>query len=464
VRCNTPLATQHSNAAFGTIDVNRQNRVAVVTLGCKINTLESATMAQLLVDDNWQLVDSNESADLYLINSCTVTAEADRQTRQAVRRVLRNNPNAKVVLTGCYAQNEPEECAALPGVSIVLGNDQKSIIAPFVRSLKSNSNDPSPVYVDRLTGLPATLLRGFEGQTRAFVQVQQGCDQGCTFCVIHRARGRSISLNEDAILNQVRTFVASGSSEIVVCGVDLGSYEYSSSDGEVDALNLVSLLKKISRLPGEFRIRLSSIDPAHLNDSLLDLMGSDERFCPYLHVSVQSGSTLILKRMKRRYDREWLLERLFAARERLPGLVLGADIMAGFPTETEADFAQSLSVIKDAEIIYPHVFPFSARPGTPAARIPRQVAIPERRRRAAEMRQAGQTVRNRALEGMVGRKGQLLIERPVVSGKSGAYHGRLENYMPVQVKRLNGGSGDIVPIQVDSVESDVLIAHMLGSE
>jgi threonylcarbamoyladenosine tRNA methylthiotransferase MtaB len=138
--------------------------------------------------------------------------------------------------------------------------------------------------------------------------------------------------------------------------------------------------------------------------------------------------------------------------------------MAGFPTETEADFAQSLSVIKDAEIIYPHVFPFSARPGTPAARIPRQVAIPERRRRAAEMRQAGQTVRNRALEGMVGRKGQLLIERPVVSGKSGAYHGRLENYMPVQVKRLNGGSGDIVPIQVDSVESDVLIAHMLGSE
>jgi threonylcarbamoyladenosine tRNA methylthiotransferase MtaB len=282
--------------------------------------------------------------------------------------------------------------------------------------------------------------------------------------VIHRARGKSISLDEDAVLNQVRTFVASGSAEIVVCGVDLGSYEYSSSEREVDALGLVSLLKKISRLPGEFRIRLSSIDPAHLNDSLLDLMGSDERFCPYLHVSVQSGSTLILKRMKRRYDRQWLLERLFAARERLPGLVLGADIMAGFPTESEADFAQSLSVIKDAEIIYPHVFPFSARPGTPAARIPRQVSIPERRRRAAEMRRVGQTVRNQALEGMVGRRGQLLIERPVVSDKPGAYHGRLENYMPVQVRRLKGGSGDIVPIQVDSVESDVLIAHMLGSE
>ena len=279
---------------------NRGTRAALVTLGCKINSFESAAMAQALAQDSWAIVDSSQTADLYVINSCTVTAEADRQTRQAVGRVLRKNPSARVVLTGCYAQNDPERCAEIPGVSLVVGNDQKNNVAPLVRDLLAGQDKTPAIHVDRLTGLPPALLRGYEDHTRAFVQVQQGCDQACTFCVIHRARGPSYSFAQADILKQVHEFLDSGYRELVICGVDLGSYEHDATVPPETSLALVNLLRKIASVPGEFQIRLSSIDPVHLTDDLLDLIGSDARFCPYLHVSVQSGSTLILKRMKRR--------------------------------------------------------------------------------------------------------------------------------------------------------------------
>ena len=198
-------------------------RVAVITLGCKVNTFESAVMAQRLVADHWTVVDSRDTADLYVINSCTVTAEADRQTRQATRRVLRQNPSAQVIVTGCYAQNEPTECATIPGVSLVLGNDHKLAVAQAARELPRDSRlSRVPVRVDRLSGLPAALLNGYESRTRAFVQIQQGCDQSCTFCVIHRARGESRSFNRKSVLRQIHTFVDQGYREIVLCGVDLG--------------------------------------------------------------------------------------------------------------------------------------------------------------------------------------------------------------------------------------------------
>jgi threonylcarbamoyladenosine tRNA methylthiotransferase MtaB len=266
------------------------------------------------------------------------------------------------------------------------------------------------------------------------------------------------------VLRQIDTFVDQGYREIVLCGVDLGSYSDLSDDKQQEITSLTRLLQEVAVLPGDFRVRLSSIDPVHIDDLLLSTLAQSNRFCPYLHVSLQSGSTLILKRMKRRYDAVFLMERLEAARERIGSLVLGADVMAGFPTETESDFRCTLEILKKANIVYPHVFAYSARPGTPAARIPRQVPRDERRRRAAELRQVGQHLRAEALAGMILNTGHLLVERAPEPSGPATYHGRLENYMPVRLRGPIPPVGAILEVMVTGVDGDVLIAEALSAD
>ena len=436
------------------------SRVALTTLGCKVNAYESAIIAQRLDADHWTMVGERECADLYVINSCTVTAEADRQTRQAVRRALRLNPAARVVVTGCYAQNDPQACADIPGVSLVVGNEQKLSIPGLICDLPVQSGRPTPVCMEQSADAPIQLLNGYHDRTRALVQVQQGCDQSCTFCVIHRARGASRSLAVDAVVRQVRRFIAQGYREIVVCGIDLGSY---GQERGGPAVSLAALLAYIANLPGDFRIRLSSLDPVHLDDQLLEVLASSPRFCPYLHLSIQCGSTLILKRMGRRYDAALVRERVVQARGRIPGLILGGDIMVGFPTESAEDFAQTLRLIDDLNIIYPHVFTYSARPGTPAARISRQVPKNVRRERAAVLRQAGQQLRTRALDSQLWQEAEMLVEQ-VNPGGSAAYHGRLANYMPVWLSTPPAGAGCFQAAQIVGRQGDTLVARALGRE
>jgi len=436
------------------------SRVALTTLGCKVNAYESAIIAQRLGADHWTRVGERECADLYVINSCTVTAEADRQTRQAVRRALRLNPAARVVVTGCYAQNDPQACADIPGVSLVVGNEQKLSIPGLICDLPVQSGRPTPVRMEQSADAPIQLLNGYHDRTRALVQVQQGCDQSCTFCVIHRARGASRSLAVDAVVRQVRRFIAQGYREIVVCGIDLGSY---GQERGGPAVSLAALLAYIANLPGDFRIRLSSLDPVHLDDQLLEVLASSPRFCPYLHLSIQCGSTLILKRMGRRYDAALVRERVVQARGRIPGLILGGDIMVGFPTESAEDFAQTLRLIDDLNIIYPHVFTYSARPGTPAARISRQVPKNVRRERAAVLRQAGQQLRTRALDSQLWQEAEMLVEQ-VNPGGSAAYHGRLANYMPVWLSTPPAGAGCFQTAQIVGRQGDTLVARALGRE
>ena len=436
------------------------SRVALTTLGCKVNAYESAIIAQRLGADHWTRVGERECADLYVINSCTVTAEADRQTRQAVRRALRLNPAARVVVTGCYAQNDPQACADIPGVSLVVGNEQKLSIPGLICDLPVQSGRPAPVRMGQSVDVPIQLLNGYHDRTRALVQVQQGCDQSCTFCVIHRARGASRSLAVDAVVRQVRRFIAQGYREIVVCGIDLGSY---GQERGGPAVSLAALLAYIANLPGDFRIRLSSLDPVHLDDQLLEVLASSPRFCPYLHLSIQCGSTLILKRMGRRYDAALVRERVVQARGRIPGLILGGDIMVGFPTESAEDFAQTLRLIDDLNIIYPHVFTYSARPGTPAARISRQVPKNVRRERAAVLRQAGQQLRTRALDSQLWQEAEMLVEQ-VNPGGSAAYHGRLANYMPVWLSTPPAGAGCFQAAQIVGRQGDTLVARALGRE
>ena len=450
-----------------------EKHFSIATLGCKVNVFESELIAQKLTAQNYRRVAQNDPADLCLINTCTVTAEADRQARQLVRRAIRNNPDARIVVTGCYAQIDPDACSAIPGVDLVVGNGGKLDIPELLEKLDDGQTSPTPIVqvgdLDKEISLPQQLISGFEGRARAFVQIQQGCDQGCTFCIIHKARGPNRSFPAAMIRRQAERLVMNGYRELVICGVDIGSYGSDfpqSGDSPGDGLN--ELLGELATIEGDFRLRLSSIDPAHITDSLIERMATEPVLCPQLHLSLQSANTLILKRMKRRATREVVYERIAKLRRAIPHLVLSADIMVGFPTESAAHFGQTLDAVEDLEIAYPHVFAYSPRPGTPAARIPNQVPVDERKRRAALVRERGRSVWRRVAAGQVGAQTRVLIEgsgnRPDgLDAPGGLVRARAANYFPVIFTPQREQPGDWAEVEINSVEGDALIAHRIDT-
>ena len=442
-------------------------RVNFSTLGCKVNAFESELIAEKIVGDAYHRVDSTKSADLYIINTCTVTAEADRQARQLVRRAVRQNPDAWVVVTGCYAQMDAKTCSEIPGVDLVVGNSQKLDIPELLNDLYHGKLPPVLFRdIDKEISLPDQLLQGFEGHSRAFVQIQQGCDQGCTFCIIHTARGPNRSFAPEMIKRQCERLIMNGYCEIVLCGVDIGSY---GNDIEDPQFGLTKLLEFLLEIPGNYRFRLSSIDPAHITDEFIDLLKKSTRICPQLHLSLQSANTLILKRMKRRATRELVYNRIHTLRVAVPELVLSADILVGFPTENESQFSDTLRAISELEIAYPHVFTYSPRPGTPAARIPSQVPKSERKHRAKQIRDAGKEVWRSVARDQVGR--QLSVVEESALDKSGPNQdwkiGRAANYFPVRYQdsgelRTSGNTGSNVGDWSNVVIIDVVDNMLLG--
>ena len=433
--------------------------MSVATMGCKVNAFESALIGEKLAGLGFSGTPDSSPADIRIVNTCTVTSEADRQARQMVRRIVRENPYAWVVVTGCYAQTDPEACAGIPGVDLVVGNARKLDIPALLGPLMRGELPPVMVdEVDRDIGLPDRLISGLEGRTRAFVQVQQGCDRGCTFCIIHTARGPNRSFSASLVRRQVERLVLNGYREVVLCGVDIGSY----GEDRPDRFGLEDLLEHVLDLPRGFRLRLSSIDPAHVTDRLIALMAANrDRVCPHLHLSLQSGSTLILKRMKRRATREVLLDRIGALRAALPDLVLSADILVGFPTETEAHFAETLDLVERLDIAFPHVFAYSKRSGTPAARIPRQVDAAEKKTRARRMREAGIRVRDRVGTGLVGRTLPVLAERNT-AGRAGDATGRADNYFGVRIPPPLARSENWQEVEIAGFEDGLLVARGAG--
>ena len=432
-------------------------KVVIDTMGCKVNTFESELIAEKLAKQGYQRSESVEGNDVFILNTCTVTAEADRQARQQVRRAIRRNPDAWIVITGCYAQIDPEACSAIPGVDLVVGNSKKLDIPTLLHSLYEGGLPPIMVDdIDKEISLPKDLVSGFEGRSRAFVQIQQGCDQGCTFCIIHTARGPNRSFAPLAIKRQVERLVLNGFHEIVICGVDIGSY---GSDLD-DSYDLSALLTELITIQGDFRLRLSSLDPAHITDTLIELMASKAKICPQLHLSMQSGNTLILKRMKRRATREVLYERIQTLREQVPDLVLSADVMVGFPTESEQHFAETCAAVEELNIPFPHIFTYSPRPGTPAARIPRQVPIAERKQRAQTLREIGNVVWQRAAQSLIGQSLKVLVE-----GKSdahGRFTARAENYFSVKISPAMAMQKAWQEVEITGIEGNSLIARDHG--
>jgi threonylcarbamoyladenosine tRNA methylthiotransferase MtaB len=370
--------------------------VEILTFGCRLNAYEGEVMRGLAAG----------LPETVVINTCAVTAEAERQARQAIRRAARERPGVPIVVTGCAAQIAPERWAALPGVARVLGNAEKLRPESWVPGAPGPSADICVSDIMAVRETAAHLVTEFAGRARAFVQVQQGCDHRCTFCVIPYGRGPSRSVPAGVVVEQVRTLLEHGYQEAVLTGVDLTSYG-SDLPGKP---SLGSLVRRVLRLvPGLPRLRLSSLDPAALDEELWRLIAEEPRLMPHLHLSVQAGSDLILRRMRRRHLRAGALGVVERARRLRPGIALGADLIAGFPTETDALFEETLRFVEEAALPYLHVFPYSERPGTPAARMP-TVPVAVRRERAARLRDAGRGIAERFHRAQVGETVVALVE------------------------------------------------------
>jgi len=447
----------------GVFSNSASKRVGITTLGCKVNTYESELIGETLQTNNWTVVPNTSKADLYLINTCTVTQEADRQARQQVRKAIKLNPDALIVVTGCYAQIDPQACADISGVDLVLGNDRKLDLYKLLPELEKGVLPTVMVGdLDQHISLPEQLLAAYEKHTRAFVQIQQGCDQGCTFCIIHVARGPSRSISPSLIKRQVQRLVLNGFPEIVICGVDLGAYgnDLATANARFDLVDLLGELLSLEHEPeNPFRIRLSSIDPHHITDRLVELMASEPRICPHIHLSLQSGNTLILKRMKRRYDAAHVRQRITKLRSGLPNLVMSADVMVGFPTETEEQYLDTEYMLAELDIAFPHVFSYSERSGTPAARIPidRQVPVTERKQRNARLRASVKPLQRRLRESRLGQTAWVL---PEMSTKREGYTlCRAEDYLSVLVSSTEITSGLWTLVKYTSIDGDYMLAE-----
>ena len=389
--------------------------VDLVTFGCRLNVVESEAMKQAALEAGHD--------NLVIVNSCAVTAEAVRQARQTIRRLKRERPDTRIVVTGCAAQIEPEKFASLTEVSTIIGNAEKTKSATWAALAKSNAGE-ARIQVSDIMAVTQTARQvpdRFEGHTRAFVEVQNGCDHRCTFCVIPFGRGNSRSTPVGQVTDQIARLVDQGYAEAVLTGVDLTSY----GPDLPGAPRLGTLVKAILRdVPGLRRLRLSSIDSVEADDELLDAIATDKRLMPHLHLSLQAGDDLILKRMKRRHLRDDAIRFCETVRALRPDIAFGADIIAGFPTETEEMFQRSIELVDACGLSSLHVFPYSARPGTPAAKMP-PVPADQIKDRARRLREKGAEALSRHLDRLIGSEQEILVERGGI--------GRTPCFTPVRV-------------------------------
>ncbi|EEA95479.1 tRNA (N(6)-L-threonylcarbamoyladenosine(37)-C(2))-methylthiotransferase MtaB [Pseudovibrio sp. JE062] len=417
--------------------------IDVVTFGCRLNAYESEVMKSE--------AEAAGLKDAVLINTCAVTNEAVRQARQTIRKTRRENPNARIIVTGCAAQTEAETFAEMGEVDLVLGNSEKLERASYGRVAQFGIEETEKVRVNDIMSVRETaghLIDGLEGRSRAFVQVQNGCDHRCTFCIIPYGRGNSRSVPMGVVIDQIKRLVDNGYGEIVLTGVDITSYG-ADLPGEPKLGTLCAKILKL--IPDLKRLRLSSIDSIEADDELMEVIAHDHRLMSHLHLSLQAGDNMILKRMKRRHSREDTIRFCEDVRKMRPDVVFGADIIAGFPTETDEMFENTLRIVDECGLTHLHVFPFSPRPGTPAARMP-QLDRKIIKERAARLRIKGQEALLAHLRAEVGKKREILIEREGL--------GRTEQFTQVELDANIAGS--LVSARITGHTERHLIAEPIG--
>tara|TARA_E500000081_G_scaffold33702_1_gene37507 strand:- start:318 stop:1574 length:1257 start_codon:yes stop_codon:yes gene_type:complete len=412
----------------------------ITTLGCRLNAYESEAMRALAEHANL--------GDAVIVNTCAVTAEAVRKSRQEIRRLRRENPASKVIVTGCAAQIDPDSFAQMPEVNAVIGNNEKMQAATWSDMAGDLIGDTEKVKVDDIMSVTETaghLIDGFATRARAYVQVQNGCDHRCTFCIIPFGRGNSRSVPAGVVIDQIKRLVNKGYNEVVLTGVDLTSWGADLPSAPKLGDLVMRILKLVPDLP---RLRISSIDSIEVDENLLTAIATEPRLMPHLHLSLQHGDDLILKRMKRRHLRDDAIAFCETARKLRPNITFGADIIAGFPTETEAHFANSLKLVEECDLTWLHVFPYSSRAGTPAAKMP-AVKGPDIKHRAAKLRALGSQKVAAHLKAQYGKTHAILMENPSM--------GRTEQFTEVMFSTPQA-EGCIISAKIIGMRNQQLVA------
>jgi threonylcarbamoyladenosine tRNA methylthiotransferase MtaB len=398
----------------------------IVTFGCKVNQYESAGLAEALGRQGLVPAPLNAAPDLVIVNTCTVTARADQQARQAVRRLARQFPEAQLWVTGCYAQRAPEEIASLPGVARVLGNPEKARLPEMVSS--GGGSSASRVHVQGLGDqepFQACQVSHFPGHTRAWLKVQDGCNHACTYCIVPTVRGRGRSLAVEQVVSSLERLAVRGFQEVVLTGIDLGQY----GQDLQPPTSLARLLLHLARATWPFRVRLSSLEPQEITPELMDALSGFPHLCPHFHLPMQSGAPAVLQAMGRPYRPEHFREVVLELHQRFPTAALGLDVLVGFPGETVPDFEATLDLVQTLPVAYLHVFPFSPRPGTRAQTLPR---LPGRevQSRAQRLRELSQAKKTSFYQAQIGKVGEVLVEG-TYPGRPGWLKGLSANYLRV---------------------------------
>lgn len=426
--------------------------VALHTLGCKLNHAETSMISRQFLEQGYTIVDVGTPADVCVINTCSVTARADRECRQLIRRAVRTSRDPYVVVTGCYAQLEPEEVASIAGVDLVLGAREKF---ELFRHAGGFTHAPYPrVHVSPIDSVE-TFGVGYTtqgtGRTRAFLKIQDGCDYNCSFCTIPRARGGSRSQEARLCLAQARDIVASGFREIVLTGVNIGDYR------DAAGVGFLALLGLLAQTEGLQRLRISSIEPNLLSDDIISLVAGSDLLCNHFHIPLQSGSSGILRTMRRRYTTTQYASLLDRLHERIPACGIGVDVIVGFPGETEADFEETCRYLDDLPLTYLHVFTYSERPGTPAATLPGTVSPAERARRNEILRALSAKKKDAFYRRHVGNRVRVLLESDVTDGFR---YGFSDTYVRVGVPAEGTAENMLVPVDIAAVSHDACVGRI----
>lgn len=431
-------------------------RVAVITLGCKTNQYESAALQEALGKQGHCLAGSTQAADVYVVNTCTVTAYTDFQCRQAVRRAQRANPDATIIVAGCYVQAYPEALGQLPGIDYLVGNNFKARIPDLIKA--GDKRNPPECFLDNIAQIQCfedLELSSFPGRTRALLKVQDGCDSFCTYCIVPYARGRSRSLPANQVVKKVKGLAANGFREVVLTGIHLG--DYGRSDGNGD---LAGLVKKIEAEASEIRIRLSSVEPNEVTPELINLLAGGKGVCPHLHLPLQSGDDDILKRMGRQYTRADFAAVVNELAETIPEVCLGADVMAGFPGETDGQFENSYRLIEKLPLSYLHVFPYSRRPGTVAAGFRDQIDPRITKKRSQAIQELAAHKKRDFFSRFLGKSVPVLVE-----GKRDRATGKLKgispNYLPVIFEGPDDLMNQEIEVALGKIEGQRIVGKAL---
>jgi len=438
-------------------------KIAFYTLGCKSNQFDEAMMKQKLEKEGVDFVPFNSLADIYIINTCTVTGKTDYQSRQAIRNAVRKiqnsklkTQNSKVIVTGCYAQVNQEAIKAIPGVSLVIGNQEKERIEKYISELPQNRKVIFQVG-DILNAQRFNFveIKSFWNRTRAFVKIQDGCNSRCSYCIVPYARGQNRSLEMEKVKEQVEELIKRGYNEVVLTGVHLGTYGEDFSDGT----NLTFLLQRLEEIKENFRIRLSSIEPLEISDELIDTIATSKKICPHLHIPLQSGDDEILKKMNRNYTTILFKELLDKLIRIIPKLNIGTDVIVGFPGETEEQFQKTYEFVKGLPFGYLHVFPYSRRPATPAASFQEQVSSLHIKERSSFLRDLGEKKKIEFRTKFIGKRLSVLVEGKR-DKETGLYRGFSENYIPVVFDGREELKNKILSVKLTKIEGNKVYGEL----